>query len=89
VAIHFGWCAWSLPRYGVVTSHGVETAACNWGTQLLAAMVGGLAALMAASGALRLWLRSRPLAWWLSHLPALGGWGWLLLGVLEALLGRS
>jgi hypothetical protein len=40
----------------------------------LAAMVGSLAALTAVSGALGFWLHSRPLAWWLSHLPALGGW---------------
>lgn len=63
VVLHFGWCAWSLPRYGVLSSHGLETAACNWGTQLLAAIVGGLAILAAASGTLGYCLRSRALGW--------------------------
>lgn len=89
VVLHFGWCAWSVPRYGVLPSHGVETAACNWGTQLLAAIVGGLAILTAASGALGHCLHSRALGWWLSQLPAVGGWGWLPLGILDPLLRHA
>lgn len=74
VASHVGWCAWSLPRYGVVTAHGLETTACNWGTAVLGSTIGVLALITFVTGLVGHWARSRATIWAAVQLPAIVSW---------------
>jgi hypothetical protein len=83
---HVGWCRWSLPRHGVRTSHGIETAACNWGTSLTDIIVGAIAALTLLSGLVGHRLQSKTMPWYLAQVPAIVAWGWLAYGSIYSLL---
>ena len=84
-AMHFSWCSWSLPRYGVMTSHGIETSACNWGSSLLSIALVLIASLTLASGMIGLRVHSRDGLWYTAQLPAIAAWGWLFAGFIHAL----
>ena len=84
--MHLGWCKWSLPRHGIVGPHGVETAACNWGTSLFSISLAIIAILTLVSGLIGLRLRDRTGFWYASQIPAIVGWGWLCLGFITALI---
>jgi hypothetical protein len=64
------WCGWSLPRNGVMTAHGLETPACNWGTLILrgAAFASGL--FMCAVGLLSRFAADNGVVWWSLQLSA-------------------
>lgn len=89
VAGHYGWCEWSLPRFGVVTAHGLETTSCNWGTMILSAFLLGLALVTLGTGVVSYWVRSRAAAWWSAQVPTLGCWAWLSLEFVDAIWPRS
>lgn len=78
VGLYAGWCWWSLPRLGRMTAHGLETRSCNWGTELLAIIVGIVAVATLASGVLSYWMRSNAPRWHLAQIPVLGAWLWLI-----------
>lgn len=37
---HFGWCMWSLPRFGEMSAHGLETVTCNRETRAFGIVLG-------------------------------------------------
>lgn len=84
---HFGWCQWSVPRHGQQTAHGLETAACNWGTALAAMIFGLFAVFMLASGLIGYRVRARTFAWYASQLPAMAGWAWILYALVFSFAG--
>jgi hypothetical protein len=49
------WCSWSVPTHGVATPHGLETAACNWGTSMLALLNIGIGVAILVLGLLARW----------------------------------
>ena len=79
---HFGWCKWSVPRHGVAGPHGLETAICNWGTELSGLVVGIIAVLTIFSGAVSYRLRSRAGHWYVAQVPAVTAWGWVAYAVV-------
>lgn len=83
---HFSWCQWSVPRHGQATSHGVETAVCNWGTNPGSMVLAAVALLTVASGMLGYRVRSRTIAWWIAQLPAIASWGWVAYGLIYTFL---
>ena len=83
---HLGWCKWSLPRYGIAGPHGIETAACNWGSSLFSIGLAVIAVLTLASGFIGLRARAKTVYWYASQIPAIVGWGWLCLGFIGALI---
>jgi hypothetical protein len=89
IAGHVGWCRWSIPRHGIKTAHGIETAACNWGTSLFDITLGFIAVLTIVSGAVSYFARLRRVPWWVAQLPALVAWGWLVHGFIFAFFFSS
>lgn len=64
VLSNVAWCAWALPRHGVLGPHGIETASCSWWVYMVRgiALVTGIPALVL--GGLAYW-RSRSVPLWL------------------------
>lgn len=83
---HFGWCQWSLPRYGHASPHGLETSVCNWGTELAGMIFGVVALLTLASGLIGYRVRGRAYAWYAAQTPAVLAWAWMGYGLIYSFL---
>jgi hypothetical protein len=74
---HFSWCRWSIPRHGQMSPHGLETAVCNWGTELTGVALGAIGLLTFASGLIGYGAHRKTLGWYAAQLPAIAAWGWV------------
>ena len=79
-----GWCAWSLPRYGRQTPHGIETPMCNWGMEIVAIGAAGIALITMMSGFLGYAYHSKALGWYSTQVPAALVWAWVTCALVNS-----
>jgi hypothetical protein len=77
------WCSWSLPRYGVETAHGLETAVCNWGTGILTLLCIGMGVSILVLGLFALWRRAAHWSWWACQIAIGAVVGYIALLIVE------